>query len=104
MVNRNYQRGYYIENKVVNEFRKKGYLAFRSAGSHSMADVVAITKDYIYLIQLKRVKNPGYSFKREAEKFKKIKTFHKNIRKELWIYRDFERRNKKWEKIRIGTQ
>lgn len=39
MAQTNYQRGANKERRIVNAAREKGYLAFRSAGSHSPIDV-----------------------------------------------------------------
>ena len=55
MPNRKYQKGYRFENKLVNLHKGEDKIAFRSAGSHSPVDVVAIdlkTKT-IKLIQAK---------------------------------------------------
>lgn len=38
----NYKRGADKERRIVNRFREAGYLAFRSAGSHSPIDVFAL--------------------------------------------------------------
>ena len=55
MPNNNYRKGYNKELKIVNEFRLKGCLAFRSAGSHSPIDVCIINNKSktIKLIQSK---------------------------------------------------
>jgi len=55
MPNKNYIKGRRKEYKVVNQFKKEEYIAFRSAGSHSPIDVVAINplKKIINLIQCK---------------------------------------------------
>lgn len=42
MPNRNYQRSRDRENKVKAAFEKDGWFAMRTAGSHGVADVVAI--------------------------------------------------------------
>lgn len=51
-----YQKGRKKEYKIVEKYVKQGLIAFRSAGSHSPIDVVAI--DYknreIFLVQSKR--------------------------------------------------
>lgn len=55
MPNKNYVKGRAKEYKYVNMMRKKGFIAQRSAGSHSPIDVFAInvkTKE-IRLIQCK---------------------------------------------------
>lgn len=55
MPNRNYNNGRAKETRIVNKARAKGYIAFRSAGSHSPIDVVIIspTEQRIWLIQSK---------------------------------------------------
>ncbi len=55
MPNRNYLNGVRKERAIVNHHRAAGRLAFRSAGSHSQIDVVAIdtVNHLIYLIQCK---------------------------------------------------
>ena len=55
MANPKYKKGYEKERKIVNRLRAKGYLAFRSAGSHSPIDVFGISKNQkiIRLIQSK---------------------------------------------------
>jgi Holliday junction resolvase len=40
--NKFYQRGYEKERRIVVKARKKGCLAFRSAGSHSPVDVFVL--------------------------------------------------------------
>lgn len=42
MPNRNYIKGVKKERKIVNDARSKGFIAFRSAGSHSPIDVCII--------------------------------------------------------------
>ena len=44
MPNRNYVKGRAKEYKTVHELKDRGYIAFRSAGSHSPFDVVGIHK------------------------------------------------------------
>lgn len=60
-----YRKGADREREIVNMFKKKGYLSFRSAGSHSPIDVFALnpqTKE-ILLIQSKAGKSYSPSFK-----------------------------------------
>lgn len=61
-MNKNYRRGYVFENRLVNKLKKEGWpIAFRTAGSHSPIDVVAINGTDICLIQCKAFKmSPGY--------------------------------------------
>lgn len=55
MPNANYVKGRRQEYKLVNQAKKMGCVAFRSAGSHSPIDVVAIdtAQKRISLIQAK---------------------------------------------------
>lgn len=39
-----YQKGYHYELKMATYFRRRGYFVTRSAGSHGVADLVAIKK------------------------------------------------------------
>ena len=96
MPNKNYLRGYSKEREVVNEFRKKGFVAYRSAGSHSIIDVTIHFPEYVLVLQLKRVKKKGYNFDKDLETLRKMKT---PAHKELWVYRDYEKRGNKWQKI-----
>lgn len=55
----NYTRGRAKEYKLKNFLIAKGYEVFRSAGSHGVADLVAISKNgHVYFIQLKTRKLP----------------------------------------------
>lgn len=70
----NYSRGYALENQVVKKLLAKGWVAWRSAGSHSPCDVVAVDKEgQVHFIQLKKTKT-GYLDKKEFQKFKNWKT------------------------------
>lgn len=52
--NFNYRSGRYFEYRVKKYFDDKGYLTFRMAGSHSCADIIAISNAGIpHLIQCK---------------------------------------------------
>ena len=55
MSNRNYVNGVYRERKIVNQARDDGMISFRSAGSHSIIDVIVIDTEHhvIKLIQCK---------------------------------------------------
>lgn len=63
-----YIKGVRFEREVVNNARKRGDIAFRSAGSHSPIDVVVIDEQVktIYFIQCK---DSVQSFKNLMEKF-----------------------------------
>lgn len=84
----NYQRGYEIERKIVNEQRKRGYTAFRSAGSHSPIDVVYFDGESIHLLQVKRVKKySGNMFKKEIKEMEALRC-PPFCHKELWVWED----------------
>lgn len=53
MPNKNYVSGRRFEYKVKKHLEENGYLVFRSAGSHSIADLIAISKGDTLLIQCK---------------------------------------------------
>lgn len=52
-MNKNYRRGRRLEYIIVDMFNSSGWLVHRSAGSHGIADVIAIKKDVVLLIQCK---------------------------------------------------
>lgn len=60
-----YRKGADREREIVNIFRKKGYLSFRSAGSHSPIDIFALNPEtkVILLIQSKAGKSYSPTFK-----------------------------------------
>lgn len=89
MVNKNYTRGYCTERRIFHDLEKKGYKVFRTAGSHTLFDILAIKNDELLLIQAKRVKGKYYSFKKDIEEIKVWKTKKKiNVKKQFWIYLD----------------
>ena len=49
--NPHYRKGYRFELKVRDHFKKEGFEVFRSAGSHSRADLVCISRKDIILVQ-----------------------------------------------------
>ena len=100
MTNKNYRRGYAKEREVVLAARKQGYIAYRSAGSHSPIDVTVIQPNKIQLLQLKRVKRKYYNFDKDIKQLESFKA-PACATKELWIYRDYEKRGNKWQKIMI---
>ena len=72
MTNKNYLKGIRLERAVVDKFRDKGHISFRSAGSHSKIDVVDIdTKNKrICFYQCKKGKNT--MTKKQKEDFIKM--------------------------------
>lgn len=70
----NYQRGADKERRILNFFRKQGCLAFRSAGSHSIIDVIALepSTHIIRLIQAKTTTKAAHMSKLSAPERKRI--------------------------------
>jgi len=62
MPNYGYNKGANLERELVNQARKQGYWAIRSAGSHSPIDVVRIT-DLGTTLELIQVKSKRTAFK-----------------------------------------
>ncbi len=46
MSNKNYIKGVRLEREVVNLFKAHGYIAMRTAGSHSPFDVILIKEGH----------------------------------------------------------
>ena len=86
----NYNRGYYAESKAVKELEAEGFVAVRSAGSHSPWDVVGVKDDEVRLVQVKRCKEPGDAaaiIKAALPELAKIETAV-CVFQELWIWCD----------------
>ena len=77
-----YKKGYLkeLEAKRILESKKKFHTVFRSAGSHSPFDIVAISNSRILLLQ---VKSGKFSLKSELKKLKAIKV-PSCVEKQLW--------------------
>ena len=79
MPNYNYNKGVRLEREEVNEARAKGWIAFRSAGSHSVVDVVKI--DYknkiLLLVQCKPKSMSDHTKLGLMEKYKYIEGDYK---------------------------
>jgi len=77
MPNRNYLKGVKVEREIVNAFRKAGWNATRTAGSHSPVDVIAWRtkdtkiKDFLchILYELKFERLPGLIYHRRGTKY-----------------------------------
>ena len=53
MVNRQYNRGRAKEYRVMELLREEGWIAGRSAGSHSPVDIFAAKEGRVLLVQVK---------------------------------------------------
>lgn len=93
----NYRRGYEIERKIMNNHRKYGDIALRSAGSHSPFDVICISPMSVSLIQVKRVKKYRHGmFNKEIKELEAIKC-PLGCSKELHVWED----NYGWVLIKV---
>lgn len=80
----NYRKGYIKEIKAVHELKRRGYIAFRSAGSRSPFDVVGISSSEILLLQVKSGSGRRH-LKDEIRKLKEIRV-PKCVRKQIWLF------------------
>lgn len=70
--NENYRKGYLKENKIVNDEKALGRVAFRSAGSHSPIDVVSIDP-YTGIIRLIQAKTYELSELQKKRIFEEVR-------------------------------
>ena len=92
-----YQKGVRYERQAKKELEQEGYIVTRSSGSHGKADLIAINKEKIRLIQVKSTLNLITSLESLQEKDiigLKILEVPFNTTKELWLWRI----RKGWEK------
>ena len=71
MVNKNYEAGRRFEYTIKKALEKLGWIAIRSAGSHSPFDIIAIKEGRILLLQLKKYKGghmPQAQYYKEMKK------------------------------------
>ena len=83
------QKEYWVKKFLEN----RGFIVVRSAGSHTLFDIVAVhpEKGIVRLIQVKAVKDFRW-FGEEKDIFELAKNNkHENIRYELWVYYRNER-------------
>ena len=86
-MNKLYRKGYYYERKVLHFLINRNYLVWRSPGSKSPIDIIAIDdKGNVRLIQVKSHKNIK---KEELETLKELAKKYEdvsNVEVELWIF------------------
>ncbi len=86
-MNKFYRKGYYYERKVKQFLINRNYLVWRSPGSKSPVDIIAIDdKGYVRLIQVKSHENIK---KEELETLKELAKKYENVPNvevELWIF------------------
>ena len=94
-----YITGVKAEYRARDELKSQGYYVMRSAGSHGLFDLIAISADYVKLIQVKVI-----SFG-EKKKFKKERMDLGYVRcpesclKELWVWE----KHGKWQVYKIPS-
>lgn len=66
-----YKRGTAFERRIQHWLEGKGYLVIRSAGSHGIFDLIAISSSKIFGIQLKAYNENLYG--KELDGFRKFK-------------------------------
>ena len=81
MVNKNYVSGRRFEYAIKKELHDQGWIAIRSAGSHSPFDIVAIKGNKILLLQLKKYQGGKMPFSEYRKEMGKL--FELNIAKKL---------------------
>lgn len=74
-----YKKGRSFEYFIKEKLEKRGFYVIRSAGSHTLFDLIAISDTKILLIQCKKYKN--MTFKRANSLLNSIaKTFHSFVK------------------------
>jgi Holliday junction resolvase len=86
----NYARGYFAETKAVEELQHRGYTAWRSAGSHSPTDVIAISSSKVLLVQVKRTKLKNYYAvaRKAAKELLSLGIVPSCVELEIWVWQD----------------
>ena len=82
----NYERGRKAEYKAVEELRRRGFQAFRTAGSKGPFDVVAFSEKEIVVVQVKRGKKKRAT--KDARELLASLPCPSNVRKEVWTWVD----------------
>jgi len=87
MPNKNYIKGRSSEYLAKKELEKNGWAVFRTAGSKSEADLIAIDLNQIKLIQVKSTNKKRIRQKMYEKDIEKLAALWvpPNCKKELWI-------------------
>lgn len=82
-----YKRGYIIERKCFEKLKQMGFNVYRSAGSHGLADLIAINKNTheIWLIQVKKDEAPK-NLEKLKEKFTDLKSFDSQYNLKTFLF------------------
>lgn len=86
MPNKNYAKGRRLEYSIKKKLEKEGFTVFRTAGSHSACDLIAVNQKTIRFIQLKSSKKERKPYDSETDKFiKYLPRLPFGFHRELWI-------------------
>ena len=77
-----YQRGARLEYRARDVLRQQGYVVVRSAGSHGPADLIALNRREILLVQ---VKHAGQPLRPALNALASLPT-PPHTRKQVWVY------------------
>jgi len=95
----NYERGVEKERKAQEQLRAVGCKAMRTAGSHGIADVIAVCPSGVRLIQIKRAKQDQdwkADFEGAVEAMDDL-IVGNGISKEVWLWVDYQG----WKKQKV---
>lgn len=100
MPNPQYKKGYRMERKCRKELEKAGYSTYRSGGSKTPVEVIAVDLNTVRLIQIKSGKDKRLNY-RSDENIQRLMDLQvpTNCSKEIWIWRD----RKGWHKERLNS-
>jgi len=81
----NYIRGRKKEYELKHKLERQGFTVFRTAGSHGVADLIAIKEGIARFIQIKFTKKP-ISFNQEANELRELSSENIGLYFELYHY------------------
>lgn len=90
-----YKIGYYYERKTLQKLEDEGFVAWRTPGSHTPIDVIAIKNEngklFVKLIQIKATSNDKFNIKSLDEIYYLKELYKKfyncdHIDIEIWVY------------------
>jgi len=85
-MSKQYTQGRNIEYQIVRYFKKLGYEAWRTAGSHGPFDVIAVGPHDVTLAQVKSYRDKHGSYAKDIEKLHNLKC-PSYIKKVMIIYK-----------------
>lgn len=86
MANKYYQRSYRAERKAFKKLENAGYRCIRASSSKGPADIIAISKEHVRLIEVK-VKDSYKNIKKSVdEKILKELEVPEYVSREVWYW------------------